>query len=328
MSAAADAGEIKRAWRARLMDVHPDHGGTAAETMEVQAAYEVLSDATRRAAYDLRIAQYPLTTSAARSAFDEVAEEFDDYEPDWSSTMNDAYSVFGDRPDNLDDLYEWLGRVREAAHLPFCAATTKAGRPCMGTPYKGGKYCYQHSPDVPKGVRVPRQCTVCGMMFPLRGASTCWDCSTATQRAQARSSTPGGQCISKTKSGIPCRAAPMRDGFCYGHWISLEAARSVRAMSKGSRSTAPPRPRGAPSRSTTAGGATSPGISPERRPRTTKDTVFGCGCTLLLGLGLVAVVYLIAMWFLVEKELASAGKTALTVMVMLVLLSAFARRKK
>mgnify|MGYP001371616300 CR=1 FL=1 len=51
----ATADEIKRAWRDRLKVVHPDKGGTTKETIEVQAAYVVLSDALEREKYDREI---------------------------------------------------------------------------------------------------------------------------------------------------------------------------------------------------------------------------------------------------------------------------------
>jgi curved DNA-binding protein CbpA len=43
----ADAEEIEQAYRRRVMEAHPDHGGSAAEFQAVRAAYEELLDGTR-----------------------------------------------------------------------------------------------------------------------------------------------------------------------------------------------------------------------------------------------------------------------------------------
>ena len=43
----ADAEEIEQAYRRRVMEAHPDHGGSAAEFQAVRAAYEELLDASR-----------------------------------------------------------------------------------------------------------------------------------------------------------------------------------------------------------------------------------------------------------------------------------------
>lgn len=44
--------QIKTAYRAKAKQLHPDHGGGTAAFAALSAAYEVLSDAGRRAAYD------------------------------------------------------------------------------------------------------------------------------------------------------------------------------------------------------------------------------------------------------------------------------------
>ena len=48
----ADAGTIKRAYRARSKKVHPDAGGDADEFADLGAAYAVLSDPVKRLTYD------------------------------------------------------------------------------------------------------------------------------------------------------------------------------------------------------------------------------------------------------------------------------------
>lgn len=48
----ATPGEIKKAYRAKAREKHPDKGGDDLEFAEVAAAYEVLSDPERRLLYD------------------------------------------------------------------------------------------------------------------------------------------------------------------------------------------------------------------------------------------------------------------------------------
>lgn len=52
----ASAAEIKRAYRRRIQEVHPDKNPddpfASAKAQQVQEAYEILSDATRRSSYD------------------------------------------------------------------------------------------------------------------------------------------------------------------------------------------------------------------------------------------------------------------------------------
>jgi hypothetical protein len=55
VSPEADIEVIKAAYRARSKKVHPDAGGSEAEAKALNHAYEVLSDPTKRAAYDSSI---------------------------------------------------------------------------------------------------------------------------------------------------------------------------------------------------------------------------------------------------------------------------------
>ena len=48
----ASADEIKKAYRKKSMDTHPDRGGNEEEFKEVSEAYEVLSDQNKRESYD------------------------------------------------------------------------------------------------------------------------------------------------------------------------------------------------------------------------------------------------------------------------------------
>jgi molecular chaperone DnaJ len=62
----ASAAEIKAAYRALVKQHHPDAGGDEHRILELNAAWEVLGDAERRAAHDR--SHPPVATGAARSA--------------------------------------------------------------------------------------------------------------------------------------------------------------------------------------------------------------------------------------------------------------------
>lgn len=66
VAASASGAEIKAAYRALVKQHHPDAGGDEHRILELNAAWEVLGDAERRAAHDRA---HPLTTAgSARSA--------------------------------------------------------------------------------------------------------------------------------------------------------------------------------------------------------------------------------------------------------------------
>ena len=52
VSAAVSDDELRRAYRLRLRQTHPDTGGDAAEFIQVQQAWEILADPASRARYD------------------------------------------------------------------------------------------------------------------------------------------------------------------------------------------------------------------------------------------------------------------------------------
>ena len=54
----ADARTIKRAFREKARTHHPDKGGSASVFAAIRAAFETLSDAKRRAAYDLLASEH------------------------------------------------------------------------------------------------------------------------------------------------------------------------------------------------------------------------------------------------------------------------------
>lgn len=65
--------EIKRAYRARMTEAHPDHNAGSPESIErakeVGEAYEALKDPVRRAAYNLRWWQHLMAERARATAF-------------------------------------------------------------------------------------------------------------------------------------------------------------------------------------------------------------------------------------------------------------------
>ena len=54
LPASASASQIRRAYRQRAKESHPDKGGSDEQFQRLQAAYEALSDSRTRAAYDLQ----------------------------------------------------------------------------------------------------------------------------------------------------------------------------------------------------------------------------------------------------------------------------------
>ena len=54
----ADAAELRRAYRRRARQTHPDHGGSVGAFTTVREVYEVLADPRRRAEYDARTAAF------------------------------------------------------------------------------------------------------------------------------------------------------------------------------------------------------------------------------------------------------------------------------
>ena len=66
LAASASAAEIKAAYRALVKQHHPDAGGDEHQILELNAAWEVLGDADRRADYDRTHA--PVVAGVARSA--------------------------------------------------------------------------------------------------------------------------------------------------------------------------------------------------------------------------------------------------------------------
>jgi molecular chaperone DnaJ len=72
----ASADEIKKAYRKKSMDTHPDRGGNEEEFKEVSEAYETLSDDNKRKNYDMYGHSGPRTQTSTGSPFDMFNEFF------------------------------------------------------------------------------------------------------------------------------------------------------------------------------------------------------------------------------------------------------------
>lgn len=66
----ATADEIKQAFRRLASKNHPDKGGNTAKFQQIQSAYDILGDASKRAAYDNPASQFSGFTSSAGHPFD------------------------------------------------------------------------------------------------------------------------------------------------------------------------------------------------------------------------------------------------------------------
>ena len=100
----ADAEEIEQAYRRRVMEAHPDHGGSAAEFQAVRAAYEELLDGTREleAGGEDRDGAVEGDGAADEGAADGVAEETEPEPPDPEVEYLN-FDVLADHGWSLDD---------------------------------------------------------------------------------------------------------------------------------------------------------------------------------------------------------------------------------
>jgi DnaJ-class molecular chaperone len=109
IKADASQEQIKEAYRRKAKELHPDHYGSDCKPfIEVQEAYEVLSDPDRREAYDRNIAgrhRPPVTAPgvrpqpsrrSGRSPFSRASDPF--------QSFFDAY--VGSNPTSFEDLFE------------------------------------------------------------------------------------------------------------------------------------------------------------------------------------------------------------------------------
>lgn len=105
-----DAAALKKAFRAAAFEHHPDRGGSHARMVELNAAYQVLSDSASRAAYDAWLAagQSPAADDEARKQTQEARQRAEEYPSEWA------------------DFVEWLDRAGEAVAEDWKNAELKA----------------------------------------------------------------------------------------------------------------------------------------------------------------------------------------------------------
>lgn len=63
----ATTAEVRAAYRAKARDHHPDAGGDVDRMRQLNAAWQVLGDVTRRAAYDRALARGPVAPGPAEA---------------------------------------------------------------------------------------------------------------------------------------------------------------------------------------------------------------------------------------------------------------------
>ncbi len=98
----AEAADIKKAYRKKVREYHPDvskHADADAKTKEINEAYDVLGDAEKRAAYD------------ALGRGHRAGEQFQP-PPDWSEHFDFAGGGGGGADDFFADLFAQAGRAR------------------------------------------------------------------------------------------------------------------------------------------------------------------------------------------------------------------------
>ena len=101
----ADRTSIRRAYRIRAREAHPDFGGDEQAMARVNEAWRVLGDPERRAAYDGSVGAAPARSLAPKDASPVL--DFGRYQG-WS---------LGDVANVDDDYLEWLMRTPAGRHL-------------------------------------------------------------------------------------------------------------------------------------------------------------------------------------------------------------------
>ncbi|MFC6835627.1 ferredoxin Fer [Halomarina ordinaria] len=108
----ADDEEVERAYRRRVLEAHPDHGGSAAEFQQVRRAYRRLQDGEDPAALDVELDGDAADTDSERDATGEEDDgdgESDDESEEVGVTVEYLnYEVLRDHGWELndDDLFE------------------------------------------------------------------------------------------------------------------------------------------------------------------------------------------------------------------------------
>lgn len=99
VAADATAAEIKRAYRSKAYQKHPDKGGDAAEFATVANAYEVLSDPVRRQLYDAtgQDREPSIEAEVERILMQLFSAALDDLDADIVATVRKAIRTQGER---------------------------------------------------------------------------------------------------------------------------------------------------------------------------------------------------------------------------------------
>jgi len=74
VSKTASPEAIKAAYRAAVMEHHPDRGGSHAIFHKIQKAYDVLGDAEKKEAYDAAESKRPV--ESLRTSMEAIVEDF------------------------------------------------------------------------------------------------------------------------------------------------------------------------------------------------------------------------------------------------------------
>ncbi|HWH27093.1 MAG TPA: DnaJ domain-containing protein [Pseudolysinimonas sp.] len=112
VSATASHAELRRAYRARLRQTHPDAGGVAAEFHAVQRAWELVGTSEARAAYDRDGMPSPSRAESRANWAPDSAPRRADSRP---TARSHGHPGGWYREQYLHELREWVGRGVEVA---------------------------------------------------------------------------------------------------------------------------------------------------------------------------------------------------------------------
>jgi DnaJ domain len=176
---AATGPEVKKAWRARVLQVHPDQGGTARELIAVMEAFRILSNPQTRIVYDDATWPHETTTRNESSSGEHTSTSFDTQPAAGGPGKTD------DEGFDIDAFLAKLSPELHAAHLRVsdiertggadrrkriaavwrefdvqsrnqhasrlsasgwftCAGVTKKGLPCLARVSAPGQFCASH----------------------------------------------------------------------------------------------------------------------------------------------------------------------------------------
>ena len=171
----ASAEEIKRAYRKEALTNHPDRGGDKEKFQRLQAAYEVLSNPGRRAAYDQ-------TGSAG-----DMEVQMPDLSSLFGSLFQGGMSMFGSQfpgndlkaakgPSKLHEIGVGLADMYKGKTFQINAKRDVLCHECLG---KGGSLLESCGPCGGKGFRIKAQ-----QMGPIMAMSqeTCEVCNGSAER--------------------------------------------------------------------------------------------------------------------------------------------------